>query len=489
MSAVRNSLWGLVVLAAIATAVAGIRALSRSSPPIPSLGALGDAIPSKLAGRVWIAHILEGYCDRCHDLRKAGTELEKKLASEVTVESVALANPPNGSSEVGGGTIVGEDAAILSDRIHALAGLPSAPPGEFVLKTYGDVGEWSLTDQDGKPFGRQDLKGRLWIAAFVFTRCAGPCPDMCRGMQELVKRLPDDPGLRFVSFSVDPDYDTPAVMKEFAKYWEAPERWRFLTGTGVWNLAYNGFKLVAKPAEEPRPGSQFIHSTRFTLVDGTGQMRGLYTYDYENRDSIAATLDSVVRDARWLLEIPDRVEDHSHDGRYFLVDRDGNLRGDYSSADTQWLIANARKLARSPEKLLSVRTLPRLNAALNGASFLFLSMGLAFILNRKIGFHKACMTTAFFTSALFLVSYLTYHFQAGSVKYAGEGWMRNAYFAVLISHTVLAILVAPLAIVTIRLAWHEKFDRHMSIARWTLPLWMYVSLTGILVYTLLYGPA
>ena len=90
------------------------------------------------------------------------------------------------------------------------------------------------------------------------------------------------------------------------------------------------------------------------------------------------------------------------------------------------------------------------------------------------------------TSALFLVSYLAYHFQAGSVKYAGEGMMRTLYLGVLLSHTILAALVAPLAIVTVVRAWKESFDRHRAIARWTLPIWMYVSLTGILVYLMLY---
>jgi uncharacterized membrane protein YozB (DUF420 family) len=99
------------------------------------------------------------------------------------------------------------------------------------------------------------------------------------------------------------------------------------------------------------------------------------------------------------------------------------------------------------------------------------------------------MLTAFFASALFLASYVYYHVQVGSVPYEGVGLMRTAYFAVLISHTVLAVTVAPLAIITVWRAWKGRFDRHMAIARWTLPVWMYVSLTGILVYILLYGPA
>ena len=135
---------------------------------------------------------------------------------------------------------------------------------------------------------------------------------------------------------------------------------------------------------------------------------------------------------------------------------------------------------------MSVTDLPALNATLNGASFAFLLTGLVLILNRRITAHKVFMTLALVASLLFLASYLAYHFKVGSVKYAGEGWMRPAYFSVLISHTVLAAAVAPMALVTVFRAWTARYDRHVAIARWTLPVWMYVSLTGILVYVMLY---
>ncbi|HZL73715.1 MAG TPA: DUF420 domain-containing protein, partial [Planctomycetota bacterium] len=193
-----------------------------------------------------------------------------------------------------------------------------------------------------------------------------------------------------------------------------------------------------------------------------------------------------VRDAKAQLETPEKVVDHDHDRRLFLIDRHGNLRGVYPSSDLKSLARDIRRLTLTPGKVLSVRSLPALNAALNFTSFLFLSAGLAFILNRKITLHKIAMTTALITSMIFLASYVTYHVQAGSVKYAGEGWMRSAYFGILISHTVLAAAVAPLALITVIRAWRGTFDRHVAIARWTLPVWMYVSLTGILVYLVLY---
>ncbi|MEK6600861.1 MAG: DUF420 domain-containing protein [Candidatus Binatota bacterium] len=130
--------------------------------------------------------------------------------------------------------------------------------------------------------------------------------------------------------------------------------------------------------------------------------------------------------------------------------------------------------------------LPSVNAALNSASALLLVAGYLFIRNKKITAHKLCMLSAFTTSALFLISYLTYHFQVGSVPFKGQGWLRVVYFTVLISHTVLAVVIVPLVLVTLTRALKGSFERHKRIARWTLPLWLYVSITGVIVYWMLY---
>ncbi len=100
--------------------------------------------------------------------------------------------------------------------------------------------------------------------------------------------------------------------------------------------------------------------------------------------------------------------------------------------------------------------------------------------------HRLCMLSAFTTSAIFLISYLTYHYQVGSVSFKGYGWIRTVYFTVLISHTVLAAAIVPLVLITLTRALKENFDRHKRIARWTLPLWLYVSITGVIVYWMLY---
>ena len=127
-----------------------------------------------------------------------------------------------------------------------------------------------------------------------------------------------------------------------------------------------------------------------------------------------------------------------------------------------------------------------LNASLNAASALLLTLGFASIRRRWIAAHAAFMVGACVVSLAFLASYLTYHARVGSVRFTGTGWVRPLYFAILLSHTVLAIVIVPLVIRTLRLALQRRFETHTWWARWTLPLWFYVSVTGVVVYWMLY---
>ncbi len=136
--------------------------------------------------------------------------------------------------------------------------------------------------------------------------------------------------------------------------------------------------------------------------------------------------------------------------------------------------------------MFEVSDLPTVNASLNAASGVLLVAGYLLIRRRRIAAHRAVMLAAFACSALFLVSYLVYHFQVGSVRFQGTGAMRTVYFTILISHTVLAAAVPFLAVITLVRALKERFDRHRRIARWTLPIWLYVSVTGVAVYWMLY---
>ncbi|MBI3007887.1 MAG: DUF420 domain-containing protein [candidate division NC10 bacterium] len=135
---------------------------------------------------------------------------------------------------------------------------------------------------------------------------------------------------------------------------------------------------------------------------------------------------------------------------------------------------------------VSLTDLPALNAALNGISALLLASGYLCIRRQRVTAHKVCMGSAFVTSTLFLISYLTYHYHVGSVPFGGRGWIRAAYFTILISHTILAATIVPLALVTLSRALRGRFSKHVRIARWTLPLWLYVSVTGVVVYWMLY---
>ena len=127
-----------------------------------------------------------------------------------------------------------------------------------------------------------------------------------------------------------------------------------------------------------------------------------------------------------------------------------------------------------------------LNATLNAISAILLAGGYAAIRAGKREAHKRFMISAFVVSCAFLVSYLVYHYRVGHVAFQGQGIIRPVYFALLISHTILAAVIVPLILITLRRAWLERFDKHRVIARWTLPLWFYVSVTGVVVYLMLY---
>jgi len=135
---------------------------------------------------------------------------------------------------------------------------------------------------------------------------------------------------------------------------------------------------------------------------------------------------------------------------------------------------------------MTLRDLPALNAVLNAAATIALLTGFWLIRRGRWRAHRAAMITALVLSSAFLTSYLVYHAQVGSVRFQGQGWVRTLYLSILATHTVLAAAVPVLAIVTLSRALRRRFDRHRAIARWTLPIWLYVSVTGVVVYWMLY---
>jgi uncharacterized membrane protein YozB (DUF420 family) len=137
---------------------------------------------------------------------------------------------------------------------------------------------------------------------------------------------------------------------------------------------------------------------------------------------------------------------------------------------------------------VTVHDLPAINASLNALSGILLAIGYALIRTRRIQQHRRFMIAAFISSSLFLICYVTYHAQVGSVRFTRQGLVRPLYYTILVTHVTLAAAVLPLAIVTLSRGLKARYPQHVRIARWTLPIWLYVSVTGVLVYVLLYQP-
>ena len=136
---------------------------------------------------------------------------------------------------------------------------------------------------------------------------------------------------------------------------------------------------------------------------------------------------------------------------------------------------------------MTIQDLPTVNASLNALSTVFLTLGFIFIKRGQRVAHRNCMVAAFTTSTIFLACYLTYHFTVTAVtKFQGQGWVRPLYFVILITHIFLAVIIVPLILMTLSRAVKQRFELHKKIARWTWPIWMYVSVTGVIVYMMLY---
>ncbi len=346
---------------------------------------------------------------------------------------------------------------VESTRLPA----PVEPAGQDLAAAAWPVGEFQLIERSGRTVTASDFADRVWIAAFIFTRCPLSCPRISSVMKDLQARLAGTDVL-LVSTSVDPEHDTPEVLAEYARRFAAdPARWWFLTGNkdAVDDLVVSRFKLalaVPTAAERAAGAEAIAHSDRLVLVD-RGRITGFF--DSTDKNSISALVASATRKA---------------------------LPG--------W-----------------VRGLPSLNACLNALCAILLAAGWTMIRRRERSFersrdnelaapskvdllnqpsvrgHVALMLLAVLASALFLSCYLVYHFHAGSVPFKGVGAVRVTYRAILLSHTVLATLgVVPLLIVTLTRAFRRRFAQHATIAQVTFPIWMYVSITGVIIYVMLY---
>ncbi len=339
--------------------------------------------------------------------------------------------------------------------------LRNARAAEDLGSSARSLGSFRLEERSGRTVTDADLSSGVSIASFIFTSCPLSCPRISGVMKGLQERLAGS-DVRLVSFSVDPEHDTPAVLTEYARrFGAAGDRWWFLTGSKsvIYELIRDRFQLgVEKSTAPPGPDSEaFIHSDRLALIDH-GRIAGLY----DSTDPLA--LDALVAKAR-------------------------------RAALPGWVLR-----------------LPSVNAALNGLSALLLLAG--WLLIRRHGKaaarpapestdpdaiatrstwddplvkgHVACMLAAIATSSLFLGCYLLYHFKAGSMPFAQGGMVRVAYLTILLSHTLLATASVPMILTTVRRGWRGEFARHVSIASLTFPIWLYVAVTGVVIYLMLY---
>ena len=323
--------------------------------------------------------------------------------------------------------------------LATLLALAAAARADDLYRPLPDLklGPFKLEERHGQTISPEDLRGKVWVAHFFFTTCPGPCTKTLPTMRELQRLFKGKPDVRLVSVTVNSSHDTPERLRQFADDMGADrDQWLFLTGPEsevheVIKTAF--FQAVARNPSPKNPG-----------------------------------------------------EDVDHSAHLLVIDRDSNIDGYADGTRPE----SAEVVAARVRQLAARRyVLPAVNAVLNTLCTLLLVAGYVAIRRRAERVHIACMVAALVTSAVFLTSYLYFHFAilgGEPTRFRGEGWVRTAYFAVLLSHTVLAAVVAPLALYVSYQGLRDRRPRHVRVARWTLPVWLYVSVTGVVVYWVLY---
>jgi protein SCO1/2/putative membrane protein len=309
--------------------------------------------------------------------------------------------------------------------------------GEFSpLSPPLEVRPFALTERSGNTLSRDDLRGKVWIAHFFYPTCQGPCTKTVPVMRQVQEAVAGKPDIVLVSIALAGD--EPALLRRFAHDQQAdPAQWLFLTEPGkvddVLELVQQSFFQPAVRKPDGKPGDEIDHTTKLLVIDRHGMMRGYIDgTDPANVPALVAKVRQVAAERYWL---------------------------------------------------------PAQNGVLNSLSTVLLVVGWLAIKRRYEKLHTACMVAALITSAAFLAGYLYFHFavlDGQPTRFRGEGWVRPVYFAILLSHTILAAVVAPLALYVAYQGWRDRRPRHVRLARWTLPIWLYVSVTGVVIYVMLY---
>ena len=342
-----------------------------------------------------------------------------------------------------------------------------APPTQAgVPLAVGELPPFELTAHTGEKVTRDDLLGHPWVAGFVFTRCTMTCPQISLELRKLQNALPSDNQARLMSVTVDPTHDTPELLASFAEIYGAdPDRWLFLTGDrkDVYRLTTVNFGVFARElfGEDRKPGFEVTHTNRVVLVNSEGVPVRSFLAVGPTAEMEMLALRRILEGKRPFPEVPQPAAEEPDE-------RDADHR-------PGWLTS-----------------LPKVNAALNTLAAVLLVFGLGLIKSGRKGLHKTCMLTAFFVSIAFLACYLTHktglwqYTGVPSKQFSGTGAMRIVYLTILVPHIILAALVPFLASITIYRGFKQQWERHRWWAKITFPIWLYVSVTGLIIYLMLY---
>lgn len=333
------------------------------------------------------------------------------------------------------------------------------------------VAPFTLTERSGKTVTLEDLKGKVWVASFFFSACSRACGPMNANLAELHQSLADRPDVLLVSISVYPEQDTPDALRAYAKALRAdPNRWLFLTGPQeeIYKLTRNSFM---------QPVTNNIEIRNPVLAASSVGLGS----------SIGVTLPEIIRNSEASTIAPSMAVDHT--SYLTLVDRKGNISGILTEGTKPELVRRFEKRIRDLAGPSRNTPFPAINASLNAGCAVLITLGYLAIRARREKLHMYLMLAALGLSAIFLGSYLYYHIvvmKFAHTVFPGQGAARIVYLTILLSHTVLAAIVAPLALYTAFVGLRDRRPRHIWLAKWTLPMWLYVSVTGVLVYLMLY---
>lgn len=376
-------------------------------------------------------------------------------------------------------------ASVVVVALCLYGSLLFAAEQKFVWDPAG-VEDFSLTECHGQTVTKADLLGKPWVACFIFTRCAGAnfCPRVSEQMKLLQERL-KNVDVRLVTITVDPVRDTPEDLLRYSKQFNAdPDKWWFLTGDKetIYRLIRRSFRMLVGEAADPIPGFEVEHSLELMHVDDKGVVRGRYNA----QDDVAmAKLRRVLTGKSNPADDAVIKEGDENEKRQEEFQRQAEAEAAKKAAEEE----AAEALAQVPGW---VQKLPAVNATLNGLATVLLIVGYVLIKSGKIVTHKWTMIAAFTVSTVFLACYLTCHFALyhytgdGSRKFLGTGPIRPVYYTILLTHVVLAIAVGGMAPTVLYRGLRNQIERHKRLARVTYPIWLYVSVTGVIIYFILY---